>query len=85
MALIRKRECLSCHHTWTALVVLSKHTTNLSGEATVWCPRCTSRSVMSSPAEPANPEAYECAACGYHGFGAWNCNECGNHDLIRTV
>jgi hypothetical protein len=28
-------------------------------------------------------EAYTCADCGYEGFGAWNCDHCGQHNLIR--
>lgn len=51
MTMVRKRECLSCGHTWIARVELSKYTTNLSGEAKVWCPECSSATVMSRPAE----------------------------------
>ncbi len=51
----RKRECLTCHHRWTAPVVLSKYTTNLSGEANVFCPRCKSGAVMSHPATKTLP------------------------------
>jgi hypothetical protein len=29
-------------------------------------------------------EAYTCADCGYRGFGGWNCNNCGQHNLIRS-
>ena len=28
-------------------------------------------------------EAYECADCGHHGFSGWNCQRCGEHNLIR--
>jgi hypothetical protein len=31
----------------------------------------------------AKAEAYECADCGYHGHGAWNCERCGKHNLVR--
>jgi rRNA maturation protein Nop10 len=47
----RKRECMMCGHEWVAPVVLSDYTTNLSGEARVWCPECSSISVVSHPAE----------------------------------
>jgi len=46
----RERECMSCGHTWRAQVVLSKYTTNLSGEAKLWCPECSSDGIKSSPA-----------------------------------
>ena len=46
---VRDRECLGCKHRWTSPVRLSPHTSNLSGEATEWCPRCGSRHVMSTP------------------------------------
>ena len=49
MMQVRDRECLSCKHTWTAPVVLSRHTQNLSGEAKIWCPKCNSPAVMSMP------------------------------------
>lgn len=81
--MVRDHECLSCHHEWTAPVVLSKFSPNLSGEATVWCPRCNSRTIMSLPATP-RPEAYVCADCGDRGFGGWNCLQCGNHNLIQS-
>ena len=45
---VRDWEC-GCGHAWTAPVVLAKHTPNLSGEATQWCPRCHQRPVMGSP------------------------------------
>ena len=31
-----------------------------------------------------NAEAYTCADCGYQGHGAWNCNNCGQHNLIKS-
>jgi len=46
----RKRECMSCGHEWVAPVVLSQHTTNLSGEAKLWCSECSSGAVVSYPA-----------------------------------
>lgn len=46
---VRDWEC-GCGHTWTAPVVLDKHTPNLSGEKTQWCPACGKRPVMGSPA-----------------------------------
>lgn len=39
-----------CGCEYTAQVVLSDETTNLSGEATAWCPRCTKRPAVGSPA-----------------------------------
>lgn len=50
----RNHECLLCGHEWNAPVKFSQHTTNLSGEETAWCPRCNSRSVVSSPAYDLN-------------------------------
>lgn len=50
--MLRDRECMACGHKWTAPVVLSQWTANLSGEAKVWCPKCNSPAVMSSPAYP---------------------------------
>jgi hypothetical protein len=35
-------------------------------------------------AKRSDAEAYTCADCGYHGFGGWNCNNCGAHSLIRS-
>ena len=28
-------------------------------------------------------ESYTCADCGFKGYGAWNCEQCGNHNLVR--
>jgi hypothetical protein len=44
----RNWEC-SCGHQYTAEVVLSAHTPNLSGEATAWCPKCGRKPVSGSP------------------------------------
>lgn len=30
-------------------------------------------------------EAYICADCLYAGYGAWNCENCGGHNLSRSV
>jgi len=54
---VRDRECMSCGHKWVAPVVFKPNqTTNLSGELSVWCPKCNSRSIYSSaayvPGEP---------------------------------
>src|SRR3990167_4857080 len=50
---LRDWEC-SCGHKWTAQVVLSEHTQNLSGEAAQFCPKCgkkpLSGSALYSPA-----------------------------------
>ena len=43
----------------------------------------TSREPELRQAEP-NPEAYVCADCDDRGFGGWNCNRCGSHNLIRA-
>ena len=34
-------------------------------------------------AKRADAEAYVCADCGHKDFGGWNCNNCGEHNLIR--
>lgn len=47
----RKRECRDCGHKWTSPVVHSAHTPNISGEETVFCPKCESRGCSSAPAE----------------------------------
>jgi len=52
----RKRECLSCGHEWTSNVVYSVYTQNLSGEARVWCPECSSASIMSHQREQVENE-----------------------------
>ena len=36
-------------HTWTAVVVMSQHTPNISGESTQYCPVCGSRTAFSTP------------------------------------
>jgi len=56
---LRNRECLSCGHEWVAPVVMSDHTMNLSGEARVWCPECSSATVMSSPATEVKADGTE--------------------------
>ena len=43
----RQRRCLSCDLEFVAPVVLSKYTTNLSGERSVQCPKCDSRAIFS--------------------------------------
>jgi len=43
----RQRKCLTCNHEFVAPVVLSRHTLNLSGEQSVQCPKCDSRSIFS--------------------------------------
>ena len=45
----RECECLRCNHKWTAEVVLSKFTANLSGERTNWCPKCGTKETLSEP------------------------------------
>jgi len=47
--MVRDHECPNGHK-WTAEVVLSEHTQNLSSEATQWCPKCNRRAFISSPA-----------------------------------
>ncbi len=48
---IRQRTCLDCGTIWHQIVELSEYTANLSGEKSVRCPSCESRSVMSGPQE----------------------------------
>ena len=47
----RDWEC-GCGCRFTAPVVLSTHTTNISGEASVFCPECGKRALYGSPAMP---------------------------------
>ncbi len=49
MTPVRHCECLMCGHKWTAPVVVSESNQNTSGEKTNWCPKCGTKSVMSSP------------------------------------
>jgi len=81
----RKRECLTCGHEWVAPVVMSEHTQNLSGEARIWCPECSSATVMSHPAEEAGGRQASCDCCGkfrvlsrlwYSGIETFACDEC---------
>jgi ribosomal protein S27AE len=81
----RKRECLSCGYEWVAPVVMSEHTQNLSGEARIWCPECSSGTVMSHPAEETGGTAASCDCCGKlaklnhtwsSGIETFACNAC---------
>lgn len=47
---VRDNECLSCGQKWTQQIKFSDFTENLSGENTVWCSNCRSRTVKSNPA-----------------------------------
>lgn len=47
--IVRDHKCLDCSKSWTAEVTFSTVTTNISGEATPWCPLCGSKNVSSSP------------------------------------
>ena len=38
-----------CGHVFTAQVVMSEHTSNLSGEQTVFCPKCQKRPLIGTP------------------------------------
>ena len=53
---------MACHHTWAEEVKLSAVTANLSGEATVWCPKCGDRGVISFPVY----DAKQCDCCGQY-------------------
>jgi len=46
---IRDCECLECGHKWEESPELSEHTGNLSGERSIYCPACETRSVMAGP------------------------------------
>lgn len=48
----RDWKCFSCRHTFTAPVVLTPATTNISGEASVYCPKCNQRASFAHPAVP---------------------------------
>lgn len=56
---VRDWEC-GCGHAWTAPVVPSMNTPNLSGEATQWCPRCGQRPVMGSPVRESTRSCRNC-------------------------
>jgi hypothetical protein len=45
---VRDHECWNCKHKWTAVVVHSDNTQNLSGESS-FCPNCGKKSSASSP------------------------------------
>lgn len=45
----RSCDCLRCHHQWTQDTALSLYTANLSGEASIYCPKCGTREVSASP------------------------------------
>jgi len=48
----REHECWKCKHKWNAPVELASPGTgcqNISGEKTVWCPKCGKRADCSSP------------------------------------
>lgn len=53
---LRDHWCLLCGHRWAAQVVLTDSAICLSGERRVYCPRCSSPSVKSDPAEPLKAE-----------------------------
>lgn len=38
----------SCGFAWEAVVTLSQHTSNISGEETPWCGQCGKRAISSS-------------------------------------
>jgi hypothetical protein len=52
----RIHTCRDCKHSWSAPVLLSKATPNLSGEATPHCPKCSSIGINSSPIKESDPE-----------------------------
>lgn len=55
MNLLRARQCLCCAYTWSSLARYTVNS-NISGEATSWCPNCGARSVMSETINsPSNP------------------------------
>lgn len=46
----RKHTCLDCGRQFVRPVILTKATTNLSGEATEFCPGCSGRNTKIDPA-----------------------------------
>lgn len=46
----RRCRCLSCHEQWSWTVRVTE-TSNLSGEATIRCPKCEERATFSAPRE----------------------------------
>lgn len=40
----------ACGKIWFSPIALSSYTTNISGEATAWCPNCNARSLFATPA-----------------------------------
>lgn len=51
----RPMECMECKHTWASPVRLSAHTSNLSGEATPTCTKCSSKNIESGPIKEEDP------------------------------
>lgn len=45
----RECTCLDCNHTFNWTVKSSEHTSNISGEASVYCPRCNRKNVSAGP------------------------------------
>lgn len=45
----RLHKC-ECGHIWFAPITLSKHTPNISGEKTEWCPVCSKKFYFATPA-----------------------------------
>lgn len=45
--------------------------------------RIAAKAKPDKPDERDKAERYVCAGCGFIGYGAWNCDACGKHELIR--
>lgn len=75
----RSHEC-DCGHKWRAMVQMSEHTQNLSGEATQWCPKCGKRPMISNPHTATLdyctgqywPTEYRKAACAVLASAVWS-------------
>lgn len=75
----RSHEC-DCGHKWRAMVQMSEHTQNLSGEATQWCPKCGKRPMISNPHTATLdyctgqywPTEYRKAACAVLASAIWD-------------
>lgn len=52
----RPAECTRCGHKFTARVELSATTQNLSGEKTIWCPKCHAACYAGPIIQPADQE-----------------------------
>lgn len=82
--LVRDCECLRCGHLWTQAIELNAVTPNISGEATIYCPRCGSRGTSAEPARDGQP-VYRMVRVSYveRGHNEGRCQACSNHGEER--